>query len=662
MADKETTKGGRSASSRKTSPDPKAPKTPAAPKPAMRTSGSDPTKRSAPDTAAPQTRRAAPPKPASNSANSLARKASSPPKPRARSTSKPPARQRPTMPRPDISRWESAARRALRRTLLIIKALTDPALWRRLAQKLPSWTDELGALLLIVMGVVMLTALVNTTSEAVLSLRIASISRQIFGGSAYLVALALLAGGIILLLPKFGITFEPGWARTAALEVAFVAFAAVLHLIANDPEPRALAREGGGGGYLGWAVSQFTVTLLGNRLSLLLFSLVLVGSIILVAGLRRAHFAVMLSTLRSQIQGRLTRIETEVEEYEHYIAPAPPEAMAATQPPRTSITHPPVTARGLDTTLQPARVPAAGPKPSPARDKPDLPREALPTPEGDATRQAEPNTAPEAAPAKPLTREELKKRVEETRRNLGATNGRSLVSPGEPGERESVVPRDFLPDARMVSAAPRARTRRNQLPSSERYFTVDDFREVKKITKREDNLPPFDLLSNLELNKPTEEEINLNARIIKNTLMEFDVETEVIDVKVGPTVTQYAVSPYTESVNDEGETVLNRVRVSQISNLNGDLALALSAKRLRIQAPVPGHAYVGVEVPNRQPSVVALRPVLESETFHKYRKRPLALPLGRDVSGDSFVTICRRCLTCSSPVPQGPASRSCWPR
>ncbi|MCZ7539495.1 MAG: DNA translocase FtsK [Anaerolineae bacterium] len=160
---------------------------------------------------------------------------------------------------------------------------------------------------------------------------------------------------------------------------------------------------------------------------------------------------------------------------------------------------------------------------------------------------------------------------------------------------------------------------------------------MKKVGKREANLPPLDLLSDLELNIPTAEEINTNARIIRHTLLEFDVETEVIDVKVGPTVTQYAVSPLTEQLTEDGERVVNRVRVSEITNLNGDLALALSARRLRIQAPVPGESYVGVEVPNRQPSTVALRPVLESEAFYKVRHRPLALPLGRDTSGVAFV-------------------------
>jgi S-DNA-T family DNA segregation ATPase FtsK/SpoIIIE len=233
------------------------------------------------------------------------------------------------------------------------------------------------------------------------------------------------------------------------------------------------------------------------------------------------------------------------------------------------------------------------------------------------------------AKARLLTKAEKKELVEHTRRTLGAENGRSLVAPGEPGERASIVPRELQPDAR---------TRRRIDASGERYFTVEDFRENKKIAKREDSLPPLELLSDLELNKPTEEEINTNARIIKNTLLEFDVETEVIDVNVGPTVTQYAISPYTEQMNENGDMVLNRVRVSEITNLNGDLALALSAKRLRIQAPVPGHSYVGIEVPNRLPSTVALRPVLESENFYKYRERPLAMPLGRDVSGEALVT------------------------
>jgi S-DNA-T family DNA segregation ATPase FtsK/SpoIIIE len=198
-----------------------------------------------------------------------------------------------------------------------------------------------------------------------------------------------------------------------------------------------------------------------------------------------------------------------------------------------------------------------------------------------------------------------------------------------------VVPPE-LRQAPVINRA-RGRSRSAGTNGGERRFTVKDFREARKVGKRDPNLPPLELLSDLELNVPTEEEINTNARIIRDTLLEFDVETEVIDVKVGPTVTMYAVSPFTEQVTDDGERVVNRVRVNEITTLSGDLALALSAKRLRIQAPVPGHSYVGVEVPNRQPSTVALRPVLESEAFYRYRSRPLAIPLGRDTAGASFV-------------------------
>jgi S-DNA-T family DNA segregation ATPase FtsK/SpoIIIE len=79
-----------------------------------------------------------------------------------------------------------------------------------------------------------------------------------------------------------------------------------------------------------------------------------------------------------------------------------------------------------------------------------------------------------------------------------------------------------------------------------------------------------------------------------------------------------------------------KVRVAQIASLQKDLALALSAERLRIEAPVPGKPYVGIEVPNTRSSVVRMRSILETEAFHKIGK-PLAMALGRDVSGQPVV-------------------------
>ena len=105
-----------------------------------------------------------------------------------------------------------------------------------------------------------------------------------------------------------------------------------------------------------------------------------------------------------------------------------------------------------------------------------------------------------------------------------------------------------------------------------------------------------------------------------------------------PTITQFALEPgYVEkSGAAEGEDAKQKVRVSQISSLKRDLTLALSAERLRIQAPVPGRPYVGIEVPNEKSAVVRLRPILESEAFHRINSK-LAIALGRDVSGAPVV-------------------------
>lgn len=609
-----------------------------------------------------------------------------------------------TRQRAPIATYESTIARAGRSIAAFVRTVTDPAFWRRVRAQVPPWFDEIGAILLIVLGVVSFSALLNTGSDAALARTLSTIARGIFGDGAFVVSLALLATGVILLLPKFGLSFTLSWGRVAALEIMFLAFLALLHLAANDPEPRALAREGNGGGFIGWVLSQAVVSLLGRPPAVGVYVLVFLGGIIVVTGLRGYHVAVGIAWLREQIEARIDNLQNaDYPDEVTYSIPSPAgEALqdddlqapttahdaqsitgassAAPAAQRTrSARRSQTKSRPADTSAELAADQPAPKKPAPSQDtkqskkttqvdapqkrtrnaasgrkpsQPDTtPAQAKPAANENspAPTKADPvagasSAVPEEAtpPPKPkprrLTKEERQAIIDQTRRTLGADNGRSLVAPGEPGERESIVPRDLLPEARVVPAAPRARIHRQLEEPAERYFTVEEFREVKKIGKRDDSLPSLDLLNSVELNKPTEEEINTNARIIKHTLLEFDVETEVIDVKVGPTVTQYAVSPFTETVNEQGERVMNRVRVSQIANLNSDLALALSAKRLRIQAPVPGHSYVGVEVPNRQPSIVALRPVMESETFFKYRKRPLALPLGRDVSGDSFVT------------------------
>ena len=119
------------------------------------------------------------------------------------------------------------------------------------------------------------------------------------------------------------------------------------------------------------------------------------------------------------------------------------------------------------------------------------------------------------------------------------------------------------------------------------------------------------------------------ARVIEETLRSFGAPVHVVDIKRGPTITLFGVEPdFVENRN--GRT---RVRVSKITALADDLALALAASRIRIQAPVPGKGYIGIEVPNRQIALVSLKDIIQSSGYQNL-KSPLKIALGKDVSGN----------------------------
>jgi S-DNA-T family DNA segregation ATPase FtsK/SpoIIIE len=134
-------------------------------------------------------------------------------------------------------------------------------------------------------------------------------------------------------------------------------------------------------------------------------------------------------------------------------------------------------------------------------------------------------------------------------------------------------------------------------------------------------IPPLDILERA----PAEPEVApgdnaLRMRVIEDTLASFNVRARVIDAHSGPAVTQFDVQP------ERG------VRVQRVTALQNDLALALAARSIRIQAPVPGQSVIGIEIPNARTSVVALRDVMESEACTRM-KAPLTIALGKDVSG-----------------------------
>jgi S-DNA-T family DNA segregation ATPase FtsK/SpoIIIE len=170
-------------------------------------------------------------------------------------------------------------------------------------------------------------------------------------------------------------------------------------------------------------------------------------------------------------------------------------------------------------------------------------------------------------------------------------------------------------------------------------------------------LPPLDLLAEaaeVEI-RPVDNEAR--AQLIVETLASFGVDARVASINQGPTVTQFGVEPgwetksRTVAARDEkgrpvydrdgrpqmrSETVSRtRVRVNKITSLSNDLALALAAPTIRIEAPVPGKPIIGIEVPNTTTSLVAIRSVIESSAFQKANGRSrLAIALGKGVSGE----------------------------
>ncbi len=180
----------------------------------------------------------------------------------------------------------------------------------------------------------------------------------------------------------------------------------------------------------------------------------------------------------------------------------------------------------------------------------------------------------------------------------------------EPDEAES------KPRKRKSSSRTRRRTRSRPRP-------------------KDGSLPPLDLLETSSPQAYGDADVRRKTQIIEETLESFGVPAKVVEVNQGPTVTQFGLDPGYVERRVGGEVQQQRVRVRKISSLQKDLALALAASPVRIEAPVPGRSVVGLEVPNKQVSLVSLRGVMESKEFKSIDSR-LAIALGETVSGQSM--------------------------
>lgn len=136
-------------------------------------------------------------------------------------------------------------------------------------------------------------------------------------------------------------------------------------------------------------------------------------------------------------------------------------------------------------------------------------------------------------------------------------------------------------------------------------------------------LPPLNLLDN-DRGKPSPGDIKANSNIIQRTLQDFGIPVEMGEVSVGPSVTQYTLKP------------AQGVKLARIVGLQNDLALALAAHPIRIEAPIPGKSFVGIEIPNRTIALVGLRSLLDKEEYQ--RGGPLTFALGKNVAGEATYT------------------------
>jgi len=166
----------------------------------------------------------------------------------------------------------------------------------------------------------------------------------------------------------------------------------------------------------------------------------------------------------------------------------------------------------------------------------------------------------------------------------------------------------------------------------EQALTPEEVRNLEPYDPRKElshfEFPPVELLKDYPYTASTEElikkELLENKMSIEKTLLSFGIAIKSISAVVGPTVTLYEIVP------KEG------VRISKIKNLEDDIALSLSALGIRIIAPIPGRGTIGIEVPNKNPNIVSMREIINSE---KFKKNNYALPigLGKTINNEAFV-------------------------
>lgn len=232
-----------------------------------------------------------------------------------------------------------------------------------------------------------------------------------------------------------------------------------------------------------------------------------------------------------------------------------------------------------------------------------------------------------------------KQRVkQEQARELAEEKRRNSVRPLTPGEELAQTERDlddfeepeqlsFVPinsyqeNLENVPAAPEARMSESSADHLAEAEEDLEFQIKEEAEDRDYQLPPTTLLDSIPATDQSNEheKIKRNIGVLEQTFKSFGVDAKVVKASLGPAVTKFEVQPAVG------------VKVSKVVGLTDDIALALAAKDVRMEAPIPGKSLIGIEVPNSQISTVSFRDIVESQPQHA--DKLLEVPLGRDISG-----------------------------
>ncbi|MBM1152220.1 DNA translocase FtsK [Enterococcus durans] len=242
-------------------------------------------------------------------------------------------------------------------------------------------------------------------------------------------------------------------------------------------------------------------------------------------------------------------------------------------------------------------------------------------------REAKKQAAKEAAEAEIA---EMENRRSKKHQEVPARSYQEEVSEDEP-EQLSFVPIDSFQGTVQPTATDPVKTEQQLSPSSsmsglEEEGIEDDGTALEfEIEAEQENhdyeLPSIDLLDSVKTTDQSDEykKIEKNIGVLEQTFQSFGVDAKVVKASLGPSVTKFEVQPAVG------------VKVSKIVSLTDDIALALAAKDVRMEAPIPGKSLIGIEVPNSKISMVSFREIIEAQPNHP--DKLLEVPLGRDVSG-----------------------------